>query len=143
LTPMISILNSVVERNPTQRISFIHGARTTFAQAFGKHIVSIARGRDNVTTDIFSKAPSPETDVRGRDYTSAGRVKLDALDKDRDLCLNDGNTLYFVCGPESFMADMDAGLREMGVQEARIKMEVFGAGVSSNSSETSRTSSVL
>lgn len=61
-------------------------------------------------------------------YQHAGRVKLDALDRENDLFLASPETKYFICGPESFMTAIETQLLEFGIGQERIKMEVFGTG---------------
>ncbi|KAK5712843.1 Nitric oxide oxidoreductase [Elasticomyces elasticus] len=128
LTPMISILNTLVERNSQQQISFVHGSRRTATHAFRQHIKDVVSTHPNVTASIFIKTPNTQADVEGVDYKHASRVKLALLDKKEHLYLHDAQTLYFVCGPEGFMASMHTGLRRAGVPAERIRMEAFGTG---------------
>ena len=69
-----------------------------------------------------------ERDAKGVDYQYAGRMSLGVLDKEGDLFLNKSDAEYYICGPERFMADMQATLLGFGVEEGRVKMEVFGTG---------------
>jgi nitric oxide dioxygenase len=128
LTPMISILNTLLERGSTQYISFIHGARKTSVQAFGSYIRDVVKQHDNVTASFFIGAPDAERDIEGVHYHHTGRVRLDVLDRTKDLCLNDSNAKYFICGPQGFMSAMEKQLLDSGVGQERIKMEVFGTG---------------
>jgi len=128
LTPMISILNTITQRQSQQRISFIHGSRTTTLQAFRQHIKDVVAQHSKVTASIFIKTPNTESDVEGLDYKYASRVRLDVLDREKDLCLDDRRTKYFVCGPEGFMNEIERGLSKLGVDEERVKMELFGTG---------------
>lgn len=128
LTPMIAMLNTLVERGSNRRISFIHGARSTSAQAFRKHIRESVSAHPNVTASIFIKNPNADTDVEGLDYKYKSRVTFDVLDQDKDLCLGSKETEYFICGPDSFMGAMGKSLGKLGVDPSRIKMEVFGTG---------------
>jgi nitric oxide dioxygenase len=128
LTPMVSILNTLVEGGSKQCISFVHGARDTSVQAFGGYIRDVAKRHDNVTASFFIGAPGAERDIKGVHYHHAGRVRLDVLDETNDLCLKDSNAKYFICGPEGFMSAMQKQLLESGVDQERIKMEVFGTG---------------
>lgn len=128
LTPMLSILNTLLSRGSMQHISFVHGARNTSVQAFGDYIRDVAKQHDNVTTSFFIGAPNTQQDVEGVHYQHTGRVKLDALDSTKVLHLDDSNAKYFVCGPEGFMSAMEKQLLEAGVGQERINMEVFGTG---------------
>lgn len=128
ITPMTAILNKLVQRGSKQRISFAHGSRTTSVQAFGSHISRVAAAHPNVTANRFIKTPNPVTSEDGVHYEQVGRLSLDVLENERDLCLDNKQTVYFVCGPEAFMSDVHQGLRDLGVEEERIKMELFGTG---------------
>lgn len=55
-------------------------------------------------------------------------MDLNVLVAQRELCLGDDRARYFVCGPEGFMMDVKKWLVGKGVQEERVKMEVFGTG---------------
>jgi nitric oxide dioxygenase len=128
LTPMISILNTLLETGSTRPISFIHGARNTSVQAFGDHVRDVAKQHSNVTTSFFIGAPKEQQDVEGVHYQHTGRVKLEALDRSKNLSLENAQTRYFICGPEGFMSAMEKQLLGFGVGQDRIKMEAFGTG---------------
>jgi len=128
LTPMVGILNTLLQRGSQQRISFIHGARTTALQAFGEHVRNVVHENPNITASIFIKSPDTHTDADGVDFHYRSRVQLDVLDKTENLFLDSEQTKYYVCGPESFMADVHKALVGLGVDGDRIEMEVFGTG---------------
>lgn len=128
-TPMISILSTALGRGSAQRINFIHGARNTSVQAFGDHIRSVANQHENVTATFFISTPDAQRDVQDVHYQHAGRVRLDVLDREKELFLSNSDTKYFICGPEAFMAAMEKQILELGVEPERIKMEVFGTGM--------------
>lgn len=128
-TPLMSILNTLTRFNaPTARsISFIHAARSSAVHAFGHHVRALERSHSNVNSVVFLRNVTPD-DVQGEDYHHQGRLDLTKLDPQQDLFLNDEKTEYFICGPGSFMTDMEAKLQSFGVDDARIHMEVFGTG---------------
>lgn len=128
LTPMISILNTLLDKNSQQPISFIHAARNTSVQAFGEHIRDTTKKHENVTSSIFISSPDAQKDVQGIHYQHTGRMKLETLDQEKELFLHDKNAKYFVCGPEGFMTAMEGQLIGLGVGQERIRMEVFGTG---------------
>ena len=76
---------------------------------------------------VFIKYPE-ENDAKGIDYQYSGRMSLGVLDKDGDLFLDKEDAEYYICGPDKFMADMQKSLLEYGVNDARIKLELFGTG---------------
>ena len=77
--------------------------------------------------------PNPDNDIKDRDFTHAGRIDLSKLDRKTDLLLDNDQTQYFVCGPTSFITNMQKGLADLGVDQDRIKVELFGVGLPQNS----------
>ena len=136
VTPMISMLDTLFPANDKpspskQKITWIHAARSTSAQAFGAHVAALANRHDNIKRFVFVKTPSAtyaEDKDKGRSYTHTGRMDLNLLDGERDLHLRDERAQYYICGPESFMLDTARWLRDEGVGEERVKLELFGTG---------------
>lgn len=127
LTPMVSILNTLVAKKQTSRkVSWIHATRSSEVQAFSDHIEDIVKEDDNVNAVVFNKSPK-EGAVEGVDYKFKSRMSLSALDREKDLYLGQGAS-YYICGPDAFMADMARQLKEYDVSEDNINMEVFGTG---------------
>ncbi|KAF7896500.1 hypothetical protein EAF00_006514 [Botryotinia globosa] len=126
LTPMVSILNTLVERRSTRPISYIHAARSKEVDAFHTHVQEIASSQSNIESWVFVKnLPAdhyghPVKDLAGR--MDLSKVKADALH------LDESSTVYFICGPGGFMNDMSKTLQTFGVSEDSIKLEVFGTG---------------
>lgn len=129
LTPLTSILNTLTSKSAAKERSlhFIHGARTSGVRAFKEHIVTLSKEYPNLNATFFTSLPA-EHEKEGEDYHFAGRVDLAKLDAKKDLFLDNPETEYFICGPEKFMTDIEAGLRKRGVGAERIKMEMFGTG---------------
>ncbi|MCJ1281813.1 hypothetical protein MMC26_001136 [Xylographa opegraphella] len=128
LTPLLSILQSLVESGSTRPISWIHATRSSAVQAFASVVRDITRRCENVHAVVFNKSPFDGKDIRGVDYDRVGRMSLEKLDKERDLFLDRNDAEYYVCGPENFMADMQEKLVDYRVGPERIKLEVFGTG---------------
>ncbi|KAI0397193.1 globin-like protein [Xylariaceae sp. FL0594] len=124
ITPMISILNTVLAANPARKISFIHGAHGSETRAFADTIRSAAE-KPNVQAIAFLSTLKQE--VQGVDYDFEGRVNLDSVGPER-LFQGDESAHYYVCGPSSFMKDMHHYLLAHQVEESRIHLEIFGVG---------------
>ncbi|MCJ1461274.1 hypothetical protein MMC28_011656 [Mycoblastus sanguinarius] len=127
LTPDLSIINTLIAENTKRKISWVHATRNSRVQAFKEHIKDTVSSHKNVQSHIFNKEPG-EDDQEGVDYQFKGRMSLNKLDTDHDLFIHDARTEYYICGPEKFMADMESVLRGWGVDQVRIKIEVFGTG---------------
>ncbi|POR35428.1 Flavohemoprotein [Tolypocladium paradoxum] len=120
VTPMVSILNFVVEQQPDRRVSWIHGARSTVP--FCSHIASIARGRSTFRSKVF-KTHLADADLAGVTYDYDYRVDLAKLHPD-DLWLTQ-HAEYYICGPEQFMLETAEYLEAQHVDSSRIKLELF------------------
>lgn len=126
LTCLLSILNSLVEQQSTRPVSWIQAARNSDARAFKSHVDELAASHENLHAVYFSSMPK-ESEVQGNDYDIKGRLDLDKVSKD-DLFVDRVKTQYFVCGPNTFMADIEKKLKTYGVPAERIRMELFGTG---------------
>lgn len=127
ITPMVSILDTFVQENKDRRISFIHATRSSAVQAFGPHISDATSKHPHITSVIFNKHPSTDA-KQGTDYNFACRMDLAKVNKEKDLCIGDKAATYYICGPGGFMRDMADRLKSFGVDEKRIKLEIFGTG---------------
>lgn len=133
LTPLISMVNMLSQPESGsavtagRKIHFIHGARSAAARAFTSHLRALEDSTPGLHVSLFTSHPGPE-EKEGVDYRFPSRVALDKLDTRADLFLNDARTIYYVCGPTKFMEDIAKGLKSLGVEGERVKMELFGTG---------------
>ena len=121
LTPMISMLNTLVETSPQRRAWYIHGARNGREVAMGAAVRALAAEHPNVRVHIRFSRPDA-ADVEGRDYDSAGRVDVGLLKQ----VLPFDEYEFYLCGPPAFMKSLYGGLRSLGIAQARLHCEFFG-----------------
>lgn len=120
ITPMISVLNTLAQRNPNRRVVFAHAAR------HGAHHplrgdVRQARSRLKALSEVqFYEAPQAGDQV-GVDYQHVGRMSLSKLGLDQVPEAN-----IYLCGPSGFMQEQWKQLVGAGVAPSRIHREVFG-----------------
>ncbi|TBU37856.1 globin-like protein [Dichomitus squalens] len=128
LTPLLSMLNTLVKAEDTRRhVSWVQAVRNGSLHPFKEYVASVARKHpDQVKTTIFYSNPQ-ENDVQGTDYDVRARLDLNEVDRPT-LRLDDRTTQYYVCGPGQFMADMFEALKARGVEPNRLHAEVFGPG---------------
>ncbi|KAI9642660.1 Nitric oxide oxidoreductase [Ciborinia camelliae] len=128
VTPMVSILNTLVQRGSSRPISYIHAARSKEVHAFHEHVRDIDIANENIKSWVFIKnlLANDDCGYPVQDLV-VGRMDLSKV-KNEALHLGDSSTMYFICGPGGFMEDISRSLQEYGVSKARIKMEVFGTG---------------
>jgi nitric oxide dioxygenase len=121
LTPMISMLNRVLQSPVQREIVFVHGARNSAVHAMRDHLREAAAAHSNFTTFIFYNEPLP-ADVEGKDYDFNGFVDLDRIGDAIMLPHAD----YYICGPIPFMRMQHDALIAKGIKETNVHYEVFG-----------------
>ncbi len=121
LTPLISMLDAIVESGSRRPTWFIHGSRNTREHAMREHVRRVAEDNDNVHTHIRYSKPLA-TDVAGRDYDDQGHVDIELIDH----LLPDNDCDFYLCGPTPFMKSLIDGLLAWGVPAFRIRYELFG-----------------
>jgi ferredoxin-NADP reductase/MOSC domain-containing protein YiiM len=124
-TPVLAMLHALAAAGSARDIWWLHGARRRADEPFAAESRALLAALPSAHRDVCYSDPGPD-DVQGRDYDTAGRLSapvLAALDLPRDA-------EAYLCGPPAFMADISAALAAGGIQAARIRTEVFGAGPS-------------
>ena len=121
LTPMISMLNAIVESGSKRPVWFVHGARDGRDHAMGAHMRRMAAENDNIHVHVSYSQPRLE-DSEGRDYDTRGHVTIDLLKRVLPPAAYD----FYLCGPPAFMKSLYNGLLKWGVAETRINYEFFG-----------------
>ncbi len=127
ITPMLSILKTVLVAEPNSRITLFYGNNDEMSIIFKKQIEQLAianSDRLNVV-HILNAAPANHP------------VLLQGLmtkEKNRSLIenyvgLNNDNE-FFICGPAPMMGNVMAALKELKVEETKIHIEYFTAPVS-------------
>lgn len=121
LTPMISMLNHIVDQGSGRPVWFIHGVQNGDEHAFGAHVRGLAVAHENVGAHIVYTEPGPG-DVQGRDYDAEGFITLPMLES----LLEGPDADFYLCGPPPFMKALFNALLGWGVGESRIYYEFFG-----------------
>ncbi|RMZ74936.1 hypothetical protein DV737_g5601, partial [Chaetothyriales sp. CBS 132003] len=124
ITPMLSMLGTLIERAPQRPVVFVHAARGGNVHAMKDYLSHVVEGNKQVSRLVFYEEVAA-SEQQGRDYDYQGRIELDKI-KDKVL-LPDAN--YYLCGPIPFMSVQQKSLEALGVPPERIHSEVFGSGV--------------
>lgn len=122
--PLVSILNAVTEEQPNRHVTWIHGCRDDLP--FATRLTVLKRRCPNLKTVIF-KTSILRGDIPGVTYDINSRCNLPKVDP-QTLYTKHSGAEYYICGPEAFMKTMAAQLRDLGVDEKRIKCEFFSVG---------------
>jgi nitric oxide dioxygenase len=121
VTPLVSMLEYLVERGTPPETWFVHAAACGREHAMKRYIRDIAAANGAVHPVVFYEDPMPE-DVRGRDYDMPGRITMEWLKGAVPIADLD----FYFCGPRGFMRMLAIGLRALDVPEERIHFEFFG-----------------
>ena len=124
-TPVLAMLHALVAQRSDREIWWVYGARNAAQHPFAAEARSLLSNLPNGHAYICYSDPAPG-DLLGRDYTAAGHITTDVLS---GLHLPSDTTAY-VCGPSTFMQDVDGILAGLGFASGRIHTELFGAGAS-------------
>ena len=121
MTPMISMFHAIVEEGGDRPVWFVHGARDGGHHPMANEVRDLAAGRSGAHVHVAYSRPRPE-DRAGVEYDSEGRVDGELLAG----LAGDAGAHYLLCGPVSFMADVQTDLERRGIPSAHIHTESFG-----------------
>lgn len=126
VSPLVSILNRVVERQAVRPISWLHCSAR--AAPFEEHVRRIAATRAKFATRFFRSKVADLDDGSSTASGEAGlRMDLARIDPSQ-LYMDHGASEYYICGPEAFMQEMAKYLIAQGVDSSRVKFEWFTTG---------------
>jgi ferredoxin-NADP reductase len=121
ITPMLSILNTVLESGINREVWLYYGLRNGDEHIMKEHLQALARTYDNFHLHVCYSSPN-EKDIEGIDYQHRGRVSISLLRNTLKLM----HYQFYVCGPKPLMESMVPGLQEWGVDSSDIYYESFG-----------------
>ena len=122
ITPVLSMLNALVEIESQREIWFFLGVRNRKEHVMKEHLESVAKENPNVNLKICYSRPD-ESDKRDEDYHVEGRVTVDTLKS----FLASNNYDFYMCAPPPMIKDLRENLAEWGVPKANVHFEAFGA----------------
>jgi ferredoxin-NADP reductase/MOSC domain-containing protein YiiM len=121
LTPVLSILHELTDRHSTREVWWIHGARNPQEHPLAAETHALLEALPHARECLFYSAATPaECLSTGAQPGRLTKEKLAAL-------AIPANGSAYICGPSSFMDDMQHALTTIGVDPARLHTELFGA----------------
>jgi ferredoxin-NADP reductase/MOSC domain-containing protein YiiM len=115
VTPVLSMLNSLVAAATARTVWWLHAARNRAEQAFAEEVGALLERLPNSQLRVFYSRPT-SAEVPRR--LSVDAIAALGLPHDADA---------YLCGPASFMDELSAALATSGLDRARIHTELFGA----------------
>lgn len=121
-TPLLSMLNTIIDKQPNRQVYFIHAAMNSHVHAFKDYVKEIAEKHENVHSFVFYQHPTDE-DRSSHNFDHEGYISLQTLQE--ILPSNEGQ--FYFCGPEPFMRGINKSLKEWNVRTENIHYEFFGS----------------
>jgi nitric oxide dioxygenase len=121
LTPMLSMLHTLVETNPNRQVTFIHAAQNSQMHAKKDEVEELAHRHSQISFYWCYDQPT-QNDKILKNYHKEGYIDLPWLQK---VVPSKEGSFYF-CGPVPFMKNVNSALKEWGIPEADIYYEFFG-----------------
>lgn len=125
LTPMVSMLNTLIEKYPNRPVTFIHAAQNSELHAMEEHITSLASKNQQVTVYYCYDQPTKK-DRELQTHHKEGYIDLPWLQS----VITDRNAQFYFCGPLPFMQSINSSLAAWGVPASDIHFEFFGPAAS-------------
>ncbi|GIO30677.1 flavohemoprotein [Paenibacillus albilobatus] len=116
LTPMVSMLETVLKEQPERKVTFIHAAINESFHAMREHVEQLDASHDNLKSYICYEKPLGQVACH-----KTGYIDLPWL---QEITSQDSD--FYFCGPVPFMSAVNKALKEWGVPEERIHYEFFG-----------------
>lgn len=120
LTPMLSMLKTVVEVQPQRKVTFIHAAANGNVHALRQEVETLT-SLNHVNSFFFYDSPTEE-DRKNKAFDVEGYVTEEWLVQNLPTIEAD----FYFCGPLPFMKSINTSLKNLGVKEERIHFEFFG-----------------
>jgi ferredoxin-NADP reductase/MOSC domain-containing protein YiiM len=125
VTPVLAMLHALAAEASTREIWWLYGTRNGREHPFAEETRGLLKALAHHHSYVCYSSPDPE-DRPDADFDGAGRLNMRSL-QELDV---PRNADFYICGPSSFMSDLTAGLKELGVASDRVHTETFGAGPS-------------
>jgi nitric oxide dioxygenase len=121
LTPLVSMLKTVVSEQPNRRVTFIHAVKNGNLHPLKNELEELARRHGQLSLRFCYSQPTGADKAKGG-YQKEGHVDLPWLKQ----VVDSPNSAFYFCGPLPFMKAVKGMLREWGVAEADQHFEFFG-----------------
>lgn len=125
ITPLYSIIKSVLHEEPTSTLTLVYGNRSSEFVIFHDELIALAESEARFTfIQILEDDSKKEAQYTGRPT----KEMISSLVNEREM--KDANE-FFICGPAPMMEVVKSGLLQSDIQESKIRIESFEAGVTS------------
>lgn len=121
LTPVLSMLNAIVESGSKREVWFFYGVRNGKEHIMKEHFDKLRREHENVRLCICYSDPEAD-EAQGKYFDHKERVSVELFKR----LLPSSNYEFYICGPPPMMNSIVKDLEGWGVPEKHIHFEAFG-----------------
>jgi uncharacterized protein len=123
ITPMLSIINTLLESGSKLEIYLFYGVRNSSEHIMKQHFQTLTQKHKNFHLHVCYSAAS-DTDIEGDDFHHRGRVDIALLRSMLKLKLI--RYQFYICGPGAMIESLVPELIDRGVDSKDIYFESFG-----------------
>jgi len=120
LTPLMSMLHDLTEKEPNRPVVFIHATANSSTYALKDEVEEAVTNHKHVESFVSYDTPL-EADRKAKNYDKEGYIDLDWLKS----VLPSNQADFYYCGPVPFMKSVHQSLKDWGVPKERLHYEVF------------------
>ena len=121
ITPLLSMLLSVLKVQPNREVFFVHGALNGRVHAFRDFVRQLAVRHPNLKVHYRYNEANDEDRVARR-HDSEGFIDAELLEG----MLPERDADYYFCGPKPFMIGIYHNLLKWGIPASQVHFEFFG-----------------
>ncbi|KFN03638.1 NO-inducible flavohemoprotein [Bacillus clarus] len=125
ITPMMSMLNTLIEQKSKRNVYFVHAALNSNVHAMKEHVETVEKQNEQVKAYTCYSSPT-EQDVVTKNFDKEGFVEEEWLQS----ILPTTEAEFYFCGPVPFMKHVYTILTHLGVKQENIHYEFFGPAAS-------------
>lgn len=120
ITPFISIIRYVADKNLDMNVTYFYSARTMDSILYKEELEKISSEHPNIKL-VFTCTRETSPEWKGE----KGRLNADMIRKYTDV--QNPDKYYLLCGPPAMIKDLVDSLKGMGIKEDRILHESWSA----------------
>ncbi len=121
MTPMLSMLESVVSEEQEREVWFLMGVRNQDEYIMKEQLETLANQNKNVHLKVFFSKPGID-DFKGKDFDFAERISVKRLKN----ILPSNEYDYYICAPSQMIDEVRKDLEKWKVPKNQIHYESFG-----------------
>lgn len=120
VTPIMSMLHSLVTMNMTSTIHVLYAARDGKNAPLLSELKDIKHAHNNVSLGVAFSQPT-SNDIIDLDYDKSGRIDSSFIKEN----ISDLSANFYICGPTKFLTTVLSSLEGLGVERHFIHFESF------------------